>query len=102
MQHTEPVRRKKAIYSGESWGVRDAVSSQWHTKPDSLNSQHTHTQALEAERRVGQGRAHVPRSRNMGVYNPIQNTWTVPPDNPRILEGLSYHPRGLFKTYGRV
>ena len=35
------------------------------------------------------------------IYDPIRNAWIIPPQNRRMHEGLTYHPRGLFNTYGR-
>lgn len=40
------------------------------------------------------GRTHT--ARQHGVYNPILNTWTVPPANPRLLDGLAFMPATLF------
>lgn len=48
------------------------------------------------------GRARVPLPGSTGVFNPILDQWTVPPQDKRMIEGLSYSPRGVFKTYGRT
>lgn len=64
--------------------------------------QDSEVQKLREAGRCGSGRARVPTPHRMGKYDPIRNVWVEPPQDRRVLEGLSYHPRGLFGTYGRT
>ena len=44
----------------------------------------------------------MPLPARAGVFDPVRDAWVVAPRDTRVLEGLSYHPRGLFSTYGRT
>lgn len=56
----------------------------------------------QALQRPSSSRRAAPNSPTRGVYDPIKNEWIVEPQDKRIVEGLSYHPRGLFQSYGRT
>lgn len=97
----ERTRCKRQIPNGESWGQYNPVQNEWMLKPSGAKHQDSTSGALVAEGRVGAGKRRVPRSDNTGLYDPIRNTWIEPPANVRMREGLSYHPRGIFASYGR-
>lgn len=67
-----------------------------------MTVQDVETQKLKESGRCGSGRARVATPRSMGKYDPIRNEWVQPPQDRRVVEGLAYHPRGLFSSYGRT
>lgn len=83
--HTRTV-----ILAGESWGQRDPIQGQWTVMPQSATS-------YKVKGGVANScRAPVPIPRSQGVYDPIQNAWLSPPQDPRIVEGLTFAPRNVF------
>lgn len=81
-----------------------------HTRQ--LHQQLTHTceglcgvqvmDAVQSGCAANSRRGRVPTPKSQGVYDPIKNSWISPPQDSRIVEGLSYAPRGIFSTYGRT
>eukprot|EP00892_Ulva_mutabilis_P011149 jgi/Ulvmu1/8406/UM042_0113.1 len=98
----ERRRGRKTILHGETWGQHDPIRGEWTLKPASAAFKDEETQKLKESGRIGSGRARVATPRGMGKYDPIRNVWVEPPQDRRMVEGLSYHPRGLFSTYGRT
>lgn len=69
---------------------------EWQVPP--ANEKFVQQEAV-IQRRLGisgasAGRTSTPRQQ--GVYNPILNTWTVLPSNPRLIDGLSFVPATTF------
>ena len=64
----------------------------WLTRPSSALSPCAHLQAGINGQHVYKG-APPP---SQGVYNPVANTWIVPPANPRHIWGNSFAPATLF------
>ena len=70
----EPASRKKR------------VSSPTHGKPKE-----------ESDCVGGAGRARVAPPSTQGVYDPVKNSWLVPPRDSRVLQGLSFAPVQTFR-----
>lgn len=95
------VAAKTPILVGETWGQRDPIRGEWTMRPHSAASPRV-MDAVQSGCAANSQRGRVPTPKSQGVYDPIKNSWISPPQDSRIVEGLSYAPRGIFSTYGRT
>lgn len=121
---------RREITHGTTWGQSDPLQGEWTVPPESLHTNFvrparpprltahakhvtpTTEQARSIVRRGAgvqatpqgrpqSGRRMVETGPRTGIYDPLRDTWLVEPQDKRVVEGLSYRPRGIFNEYGR-